>query len=160
MRRSATTRNMPTPTATARIKAMFGTPGTCSASTCRSGSEMVIMIPITRPMAMIIHSLRVRVMALPAYSPMGVMAMSVPSVKSPMPKISMSAPKMNASSALLDTGIMKKQIRNTIIVIGSTDASDSLHFSFKRFRLSSISSFLSHLIGRFLPQWFHYTGGL
>jgi hypothetical protein len=31
---------------TQRTKIRFGTEGTCSASTCRSGSAMVIMIPI------------------------------------------------------------------------------------------------------------------
>ena len=45
----ATARKMPTPTATVRISVRFGMAGTCSASTCRSGSEMVMIAPMEKP---------------------------------------------------------------------------------------------------------------
>ena len=143
MRSSATIRNSPTPMATAIISTMLGTPGTCSASTCRSGSATVISIPSMKPTSATSHILRERVSALPTYSPIGVMAMSVPRVNSPIPITSSIAPNINASSALLGTGTIRKQMMNTSVAMGSTEVRDSLNFSFSILRvgLNICSSF-------------------
>ena len=117
--------------ATDKISAMLGTPGTWLASTCRSGSEMVISMPTTKPISAISHTLRDFVMVLPTASPIGIIDRSAPSVNAPMPNISSTAPITNASSALVGTGIRKKQIRNPRTVIGSTEEIDSFHFSLR-----------------------------
>ena len=144
------TRKIPTPMPTVEMRTMFGTPGTCSASTWRSGSDSVISIPTTKPIREMTYSLRLHVIAPPTCSQIGVIAISVPSVKSPMPKIKSTAPKMNASSALFDTGIIKKQIRKTKMVIGKTDESDSLHFSFNKLcRICILPSFSVLLVGMY-----------
>ena len=41
----AAMRKTPTPSATATIRMALGIEGTCSASTCRSGSDMVMIKP-------------------------------------------------------------------------------------------------------------------
>ena len=141
---SATTRNRPTPIATATISTILGTPGTCSASTCRSGSDSVINMPTTKPISAMNQSLRERVMALPTCWPMGVIARSVPSVNRPMPSISSAAPITNPMSASLETGTTAKHNKNTSPVIGRTDVSASRHFSRSILRLRlGISSILS-----------------
>ena len=45
MRIKATTRKAPTPAATARMRVRLGIMGTWVASTCKSGSDMVMMKP-------------------------------------------------------------------------------------------------------------------
>ena len=114
----ATTRKTPTPIATATIRTILGMPGTCSASTWRSGSDMVMKMPTSRLTRMI-----------PTWLPIGVMARSVPRVKSPIPKISRSAPSTKPISRLLGTGEMEKQSRKTIPVTGRTEERDSFSFS-------------------------------
>ncbi len=45
---TATTRKIPTPTATVQMRTSLGMEGTWLARTCRSGSAMVMMMPITK----------------------------------------------------------------------------------------------------------------
>ena len=53
VRSMATTKKSPTPTATVKISTMSGTAGTWVAKTFRSGSAMVMTVPIKRPIPMI-----------------------------------------------------------------------------------------------------------
>ena len=64
----------------------------------------------------------------PIPSPKGVMDISAPSWKKPMPKISMSAPTKNIITILTSKSTNKLTI-STIAVIGSTAESDSDTFS-------------------------------
>ncbi len=48
IRSTATTRNTPTPTATVQIRVALGIEETWLASTCKSGSAIVIIIPMTK----------------------------------------------------------------------------------------------------------------
>ena len=50
------TRKAPTPIATAPTRTALGTLGTCSARTCRSGSDTVTITPIKKLMVMTTHS--------------------------------------------------------------------------------------------------------
>ena len=92
MRSMATTRNAPTPTDTAPTITALLMDGTCSASTCRSGSDMVIMLPTRKHMSRISQKRLDRVVSEPTYWPIGIMARSAPSVNRPMPAISSSVP--------------------------------------------------------------------
>ncbi len=129
MRRMARARNIPTPTATVWISTRLGTEGTCWASTCRSGSEMVIIAPMTKPMSRIISTLRVLEIWTPMPSPMGVMAISAPSWNKPIPRISMTAPVTNITKLPSSIGTRKILISSTIPVIGRTAERDSMVFS-------------------------------
>ena len=129
MRSKAITRNAPTPTATAPTRTALGTLGTCSASTWRSGSDTVMITPIRKLTDTTTHSFRDLVIWAPTRSPMGVMAVSAPSVNSPMPTISSTAPIKNASRMSVGTGAIVKHSSSTMAVMGSTDASASRTFS-------------------------------
>ena len=79
MRTIASARNSPTPTATVKISTILGTDGTCPAKTCRSGSDMVMITPITNPVSKTVISFFIFEICTPTPSPMGVMAISAPS---------------------------------------------------------------------------------
>ena len=66
-------------------------------------------------------------------TPIGIMAISAPSEKKPIPMISSAAPKMNSISVPVGMGVSVKLRRRTINVIGRTEESASLIFSFKFF---------------------------
>jgi len=89
------------------------------------------------------HKLLVRVTAEPMCSPIGVIAMSAPSVNSPMPTVSRIEPKTKASSAPAGTGTSAKQTTNTIAVIGRTDFKASSIFA-KRIVLFNPNLFSIH----------------
>ena len=129
MRSMAITRKTPTPTATAPTSTALGTPGTCSASTCRSGSDTVTMTPIRKPTITTTHSFRERVMAAPTRSPMGVMAVSAPRENRAMPRITITAPIRKASSVSVGMGAAVKLRTSTITMMGTTEASASRSFS-------------------------------
>ena len=88
MRTSARTRKNATPPETERISTLLGMDWTWLASTCRSGSDTVIMNPSKKPSGKISQSFRVLVIRAPTYLPMGSMACSDPIVKNTMPIIS------------------------------------------------------------------------
>ena len=152
IRSSAITRKAPTPAATERINTRLGTDGTWLASTCKSGSDMVMMKPRIKPITIILGKLRLLVMAEPTRSPMGVMLISAPRVKNIMPKIIMTAPSRKHSSTLGDRGAMKKLRTSTIATIGKTACSASTSFSFsfsrncKRERSTRIASNLNLIL--------------
>ena len=66
-----------------------------------------------------------RVISLPTACPKGIMDISDPSVKSPMPPISSTPPSRNAIIALFGTGAMVKPSASTISMMGSTEVRDS-----------------------------------
>ena len=126
----ASTRKKPTPAATVKIRTLSGMAGTCRASTARSGSAMVTITPIakktttTRPMR------RVRVRRAPKASPMGIIAISAPREKRPIPKISSTAPARKSSRVPMGTGMTVRLSASTMAVMGSTEERDSKIFSF------------------------------
>ncbi len=69
------------------------------------------------------------VIQLPTLFPIGVIAVSAPSVKKAMPIISIAAPVRNDTSMLFGIGETVKQSTITIKVIGSTDVRASLNLS-------------------------------
>ena len=119
------TRNTPTPTATDQMITLFSMAGTWLASTCRSGSATVMIMPMRKPTTVMIHTFFRRVISEPTACPSGIMDISDPSVNSPMPAISITPPSRNATMALLGTGAMVKHSTSTISITGNTDVSDS-----------------------------------
>ena len=133
IRRSATTRNTPTPQATARINVRFGTAGTCCASTCRSGSDIVIIKPSKKDSATTTHSFLDCVIAVPTRSPIGDIASSAPSVKNTIPAISNIPPIRKHSKILRRNRRNRKDSSSTSPMMGSTACSASFSFSFSFF---------------------------
>ena len=129
MRSMAITRKSPTPADTAPIMTPFGMFGTCCASTCRSGSEIVIITPTRRLTRIIIHSFLERETDEPMCSPMGVIARSVPSVNRPIPSMSIIVPITKDISMLFGTGIIVKHKMKSMTATGRTDLKASLSFS-------------------------------
>ena len=138
MRKRASTRNVPTPPATDRIKIMLGTAGTCPARTCRSGSEMVIMKPSKKAVIMIRARLRLFVRADPTRSPMGVMDISAPRVKNIIPARIRTAPMRKHKRMLGEMGAMEKHKASTMQMMGRTAWRASCHFSVSFFRIPKI----------------------
>lgn len=99
--------------------------GTWLARTCRSGSATVMITPIRKLMATMIHTFLERVISLPTASPRGIMDISEPRENSPMPTISRRLPTRKAIMALLDTGVTVKHSSRTMAVMGSTEVRDS-----------------------------------
>ena len=129
MRSSATQRNSPTPTETVTISTVLSIAGTFVASTCRSGSEIVIRKPSTKPSGSMSQTRFVCVMLAPTRSPIGDIASSAPRLKSIMPTISNTAPMRNAIRMLVGIGATVKHSSSTMPMIGSTAFSDSFNFS-------------------------------
>ena len=128
--RMATARKIPTPTATVRIRVRLGMPGTCSASTWRSGSDMVMMAPMEKPIRKIRGIRRALDIWTPIPSPRGVMDISAPSWKKPIPITSRIAPTKNITMIPRSTGTRRMLNSSTIPVMGSTAETDSNIFSF------------------------------
>ena len=61
---------------------------------------------------------------------MGVMDISTPRVKKPMPPMSKMAPNRNRTNVPGSRGAMEMERRNTMAVMGRTEERDSLFFSF------------------------------
>ena len=120
IRKSATIRNRPTPNATDRIRIIFGIEGTCSARTCRSGSEIVMMKPSRNERAVTMPSFFVFVIAVPTRSPIGVMAISAPAVKNIIPTRSSTVPIRKHRRMLGEMGATVKQSSITMSTIGIT----------------------------------------
>ncbi len=99
------------------------------ASTCKSGSEMVMRKPSRKPTPMMRGRLRVLVSMVPIRSPMGVMLISAPRVKNMMPTMIIAAPSRKQSRMLGETGAMEKQSTSTMATMGSTACNASNNFS-------------------------------
>ena len=129
LRTAASTRNTPTPTATVTIIVRSGTAGTCLASTCRSGSATVMATPISRQTAISPPTFLDLASWPPMASPMGIMAISAPREKKPIPTISITAPMRNIIMVPTGSGASVKLNSNTMAVIGNTEDKASRIFS-------------------------------
>ena len=129
-RRNASARKKPTPAATVRMSTMSGTAGVCLARTCRSGSATVAMAPMMIHAMTMTGSFFALASCAPTFSPMGIMAISTPRVKNPIPIIRKAAPARNSISGSRGMGVMVIPRINTMQVTGSTDDKDSVIFSF------------------------------
>lgn len=121
------------------ISMVLSIPGTFWASTCRSGSAMVITRPRMKASPRISHSRRDLVIFAPTRLPIWVMDSSAPSVNSPMPAISMAAPTRKASISPLPTGTKKKHSTATINVMGTTESTASFSLLLMILRLVKIT---------------------
>ena len=86
---------------------------------------MVTSMPMTKQAARMSHSRRVRVRRVPTSSPMGIMAMSAPREKKPMPRMSRAAPARNRHRVERSTGTTTAHSASTMRLTGSTAARDS-----------------------------------
>ena len=86
--------------------------------------------PMAKHTAATPAGVRILVRWLPLCSPMGIMAISAPRLKNPIPTIKSTAPTRNISRVASDMGVMVTQSTNTISVTGSTASSASIIFSF------------------------------
>ena len=68
--------------------------------------------------------------ALPIPSPIGIMDISAPSEKNPIPTTSRTAPSTNSRMVPMGMGVIVILNKNTMQVIGSTEDNASLIFSF------------------------------
>ena len=118
--------------------------GTCSAKTCKSGSDMVITSPRIKLSKIITDSFLDWVIQVPTLSPIGVIESSTPRVKNIIPATKSTAPSKNAISMLGDIGAIVKQSTRTMPIIGITAFSASFNFScsFVLYNLNSSPAFL------------------
>ena len=128
----------PTPTPTVAMSSVpFITAFTCWARTVRSGSAMVIRRPIPKPTLRRIPIFLEAVRPWPMYCPMGVMAISAPRLKRPIPSTSSTAATTNTKSSMPEMsaqGVMDRM--NTNRLTGITDTRDSLSFSLREARMA------------------------
>ena len=119
---------MPTPSATKRMRSHLFTAGLrLEASTDRSGSAMVMMMPMSKVMARMTKRFRLLVVVLPTISPMGIIARSAPREKRVIPPITSRHPMRNAPTEERDCGARVKERITTTTVMGSTE--NALSFS-------------------------------
>ena len=123
------TKKIPTPTATAKIKVRLGMEGTCSAKTCKSGSDMVMINPMIKLIRIITNTFLDLVMMVPTRSPMGVMDISTPTLKNNIPTVNSVAPMRKVIRMLGGIGAIVKHNNNTIAKIGNTAFKVSVNFS-------------------------------
>ena len=102
----------------------------CVAKTARSGSDMVIKMPTKKNAGKIIHSLLLLITVLPTYSPIGVIAVSAPSVNKPIPITVKNAPSKKDNILPFSTGINVEHNKITINAIGKTEEKASLILEF------------------------------
>lgn len=129
IRRIAITKNIATPSATARISVRFGIDGTCWASTCKSGSDIVIKNPMIKLTSITIKIFLDLVITVPVRSPIGVMDISTPTLKNSIPIINNIAPIKKVISMLGGIGAIEKHSNSTIASIGMTAFNVSVNFS-------------------------------
>ncbi len=121
--------NKPTPVPTVTRRTVLSMCGTVSASTWRSGSEIVIAKPSMKLTARIKGIFFVFVSAVPILLPIGVIEVSAPREKRPIPATSITAPTKKQSNKSGFIGETEKHKTKTIITIGRTDSAASLIFS-------------------------------
>ena len=90
---------------------------------------MVMTAPIRKPATTRKERLRLSESRAPTISPMGVMAISEPSVNSAMPKMSTAALRAKSNTAGPLSGATVRASASTIKAIGRTDADASLNFA-------------------------------
>ena len=89
---------------------------------------MVIRIPTIKQIGMIIQIFLVFITVVPTYSPIGVIAVSAPSVNKPIPTVTNNAPTIKTKNIPLSMGAMVKHNAKTIAVIGKTEENASFTF--------------------------------
>ena len=119
------TKKTPTPIETVRIRSIFGTPDTCSARICRSGSEMVAKIPIIKLIPVISQIFPELASEEPSLLPRGCIDISAPIVKMASPAIRQSTPSKKSKKVLGDMGVSVMLSKRTMAAIGSIDVMDS-----------------------------------
>ena len=124
-----TERKNPTPTPTVTSSTELLICGTDSASTCRSGSATVTAKPRAKLTARISGRFLVFVRSVPILLPIGVIDISAPSEKKPMPVTTITAPIRKLSSRSEEMGATVMHRNATMSIIGSTELTDSLTFS-------------------------------
>ena len=122
-------RNSPTPTETVTISTVLSIAGTFVASTCKSGSAIVMATPSRKLTARMNQSFLDFVIFAPMRFPMRDMESSAPSVNSPMPRIRSPEPSRNESISPTSTRTSARHSTATIAVTGKTDAAASFSFS-------------------------------
>ncbi len=118
-------RKIPTPIPTQFTRNALGIVGTCSASTCKSGSEMVMKNPRIKQ---IIRGNKIFVFLVnvfPIPSPNGSIDIEEPTVKKLIPGINKIVQNKNNTSTPASSDTQETERIRTIIVIGKTDESDS-----------------------------------
>ena len=121
----AISKKIPTPKETVRIKTRLGTPATCSAKICRSGSEMVTKIPMIKLTNAISHNFLDFARDEPILLPNGCMDISAPIVKIANPTIKQRTPSRNSKNVLVLSGAIVMPSINTIAAMGRIDVRDS-----------------------------------
>ena len=121
----AMARKIPTPTDTVRIRIILGTPDTCSARICRSGSEIVTRIPMIKLKKVINHILLVFANHEPILEPRGCIDISAPMVKIASPAIRQSTPSRKRKNVLGLIGANVSPNNSTIAAMGMIEVNDS-----------------------------------
>ena len=98
-----------------------GMVGTCSASTCKSGSETVIRNPSMKNMIRGIRIFLFLLKDLPIPSPSGSIDIVEPTVKKLIPRMSITVPSKNITSTPASSGIKVTDSTRTIRAIGMTE---------------------------------------
>ena len=119
----------PTPTDTVTTRTVLSIAGTFVASTCKSGSAIVMATPRRKLTPSTNQSFCDFVIFAPIKLPMRDIESSAPSVKSPMPTIRSPDPSRNESISPTSTRTSARHKTATIAVTGSTDAAASFSFS-------------------------------
>ena len=99
------------------------------ASTCRSGSLIVIIKPSRKATTSIRATFLLLVNRAPIRSPIGPIAISAPLENSIMPTMTNTPPSKNANNTLVGTGATVRESTRTIAIIGKTAWSPSRNFS-------------------------------
>ena len=121
----AIAKKMPTPKDTVRINTIFGTPDTCPARICRSGSEMVTRIPMIKLRKAISHTCFAFPRKEPIFVPKGCMDISAPMVKMASPAIRQSTPIKNSKKVLVLSGVSVTPNSKTMAAMGKMEVRDS-----------------------------------
>lgn len=126
--------------------------GVWSARTLRSGSATVTRTPIIKHIGRISQTFLSLTSLAPISSPMIIIEVSAPSVKSPMPTTRRTVPTKNIKNISPLTGTIEIIKRKTIAATGRTEPNDSFIFSKRFFFTSSpldIQSDIYHIISYF-----------
>ena len=130
MRRSAIARKIPTPIETVRISTIFSSSETCSASIVRSGSDIVIMIPITNATKAMSQIFPDAAIEEPIFVPSGCIDISAPMLKRAIPKTRKTIPMRKTSICPGSIGVIVKERTRMISAIGNIERSDSFSLYF------------------------------
>ena len=118
-------KNTPTPRETVKISTMFGTPETCSARICRSGSEMVTRIPMIKLISAISQIFFDFERVEPIFAPKGCIDISAPMVNTARPTTRHSVPNKNKKKVEGVRGATVIPSNSTMAAMGRIENKDS-----------------------------------